>query len=240
MTPLILAGEKETIYRSPTDSDVKMPFATFLPQGYEPRYAYPLLVFLHGRGESEQQWIDLAPTISRRNYICLSLRGPQPVARPDGTVGYGWGDGDGDRELDLEASIFEAIRETMRSCHIHSQRIFLAGCCEGAATALRIGLTYPEKFAGVVSFNGWLPKQPVVGLGRFKRHRRLAVFVGHGTLNRVVSPKRCKEAFSLFYSAGIPVSMRSYPVGHGIHQEMLRDMDRWVLRTCEQIEDANY
>lgn len=238
MTPLIVAGGKEGVYRGELDSDGKMPFATMLPQGYEPRYPYPLLVFLHGRGESEQQWIDLAPAISRRNYICLSLRGPQLVSRLDGSVGYGWGDGE--NEADLETSVFDAIKKTMQSCHIHSERIFLAGCCEGAAAALRIGLTFPEKFAGVVSLNGWMPKHPVVGLGRMKRQRRLAVFVGHGTLNRVVSPKRCKEAFSLFYSAGIPVSMRSYPVGHGIHSQMLRDMDRWVLRTCEQIELSAY
>ena len=67
------------------------PLRTFLPAAYEPNYAYPLLVFLHGQGGSEEQVLRLAPRLSRRNYICIALRGPHTVTRPDGTPGYGWG-----------------------------------------------------------------------------------------------------------------------------------------------------
>ena len=48
---------------------------TFLPTGYEPKYPYPLLVFFHGQGGNEEQIIRLAPRLSRRNYICIGLRG---------------------------------------------------------------------------------------------------------------------------------------------------------------------
>ena len=49
---------------------------TFLPTGYEPNYAYPLLVFFHGHGGNEEQVLRLSPRLSRRNYICIGLRGP--------------------------------------------------------------------------------------------------------------------------------------------------------------------
>src|SRR6266566_4946885 len=68
------------------------PVRTFLPTGYEPNYPYPLLVFFHGHGGNEEQILRLAPRLSRRNYICIGLRGPQMLGqRPDGRLGYSWG-----------------------------------------------------------------------------------------------------------------------------------------------------
>src|SRR5262245_20112579 len=81
----------EGFYASEVDSPRRLPVLTSLPTGFEPNYAYPLLVFFHGRGESEQQIVQLAPQVSRRNYICIALRGPQKtIRRDDGKVGFNW------------------------------------------------------------------------------------------------------------------------------------------------------
>ena len=70
----------------------RLPVRTFLPTGYEPHYPYPLLVFFHGHGGNEEQILRLAPRLSRRNYICISLRGPQDLGvRDDGRSAYAWG-----------------------------------------------------------------------------------------------------------------------------------------------------
>src|SRR4051794_11860744 len=65
--------------------------ARFIPQRYEPNYAYPLLVLFHGRGGDEQQMVRSMPAMSWRNYVGLSLRGPEVVNRRDRPDGYGWG-----------------------------------------------------------------------------------------------------------------------------------------------------
>ena len=57
----------------------------------------------------------------------------------------------------LEESVFESILQTRRLLHTHSERIFLVGCGEGAAVAYWLGMSFPERFAGVVAINGWLP-----------------------------------------------------------------------------------
>lgn len=67
--------------------------ARFVPQPYEPNYPYPLLVLLHGRGGDERRLIASVPALSRRNYVVLSLRGPEEHVRRDRVVGYGWGAG---------------------------------------------------------------------------------------------------------------------------------------------------
>src|ERR1700745_55829 len=65
----------------------RWPLRASLPPGYEPNYPYPLVVFLHGHGGSDEQILRLAPRLSRRNYICIGLRGPEQTApRPNGRL----------------------------------------------------------------------------------------------------------------------------------------------------------
>ena len=82
----------EGFYTSEVQAPRRLPIRTFLPVGYEPNYAYPLLVFFHGHGGNEEQILKLAPRLSRRNYICLGLRGTQLLGqRTDGHPAYTWG-----------------------------------------------------------------------------------------------------------------------------------------------------
>src|SRR5262245_49053917 len=80
---------KEGFYTSEVQSPKKLPVRTFLPTGYEPNYAYPLLVFFHGQGGCEEQILRLAPRLSRRHYTCIGLRGPPNLGgRPAGPSAF--------------------------------------------------------------------------------------------------------------------------------------------------------
>src|SRR6516162_9927262 len=95
--PAFLSRPAEGFYNSQVSASHERrgdgwPLRTFLPTGYEPNYPYPLLVFLHGHGGSEEQILRLAPQLSRRNYICIGLRGPRPLGlRDNGLPAYSWG-----------------------------------------------------------------------------------------------------------------------------------------------------
>ena len=221
---------KERVFHSQLDEAGRMPVSLFLPQCYEPRYPYPLLVFLHGHGEQETQWIDAVPELSRRNYICIGLRGLHPVVCRDGRTGYGWGR---HRRCDsaIEDYVLTATREIMGSCHIHSERIFLAGICEGATIAYQLGLSLPQHFAGIIALNGWLPPAPLP-LGQLRGEHAPRVFIGHGIANSTVSPNKAHAASSLLLAAGLQVQTRYYPSGHRLHPAMLRDVDRWLINHC--------
>ena len=54
------------------------PHALFVPMHYEPNYAYPLLVWLHGPGDDERQLQRVMPLISLRNYMAVGPRGVSP------------------------------------------------------------------------------------------------------------------------------------------------------------------
>src|SRR3954449_13229207 len=50
-------------------------YATFAPIHYEKRYAYPLLVWLHGDAGSERELRQVIPQVSMRNYVAVAPRG---------------------------------------------------------------------------------------------------------------------------------------------------------------------
>jgi phospholipase/carboxylesterase len=218
----------EGFYTSEVQEPRRLPVRTFLPTGYEPNYPYPLLVFLHGQGGNEEQILRWAPRLSRRNYICISLRGPQLLGqRGDGGMGYTWGP-DTSCDALVEDYVFRAVEQTRRNYHVHSERIYLAGFCEGATLAYRLGFTFPERIAGVIALNGTLPPRGSFLL-RLPEVRPLRVLIGHGSENSVVPLTSARSDFRLLYTAGLSVRMHSYACGQRIHPDMLRDINRWIM-----------
>jgi phospholipase/carboxylesterase len=231
----------------------------FIPQRYEPNYPYPLLVLFHARGGDEQQMVRSMPAMSWRNYVGLSLRGPETVVRRDRHEGYSWGqsfarpDRHGPRcpnvmseaevvrrrlwedtadPIDvLEDGAFNAIRQTRRTLHVHSERIFLVGIGEGAAVAYRLGLSYPERFAGVVAINGYIPGgfRP---LARLKACRDLNILVVHGEWNARVPIRAARRDVATLRTGGLQVAFQSYPCAHRITSPMLSDVDTWLINHC--------
>lgn len=237
--------------------------ATFIPHRYEPNYAYPLLVLLHGRGGDEQQLVRSMPTLSWRNYVGLGLRGPEPIVKQGQPAGFGWGPtfqrprgrpragefakrpstskildqvfqhGVADEIDVLEDGVMAAVRQTRRALHVHSERIFLVGSGEGAAVAYRLGLTYPERFAGVVALNGWLPAPgDFRPFARWEACRGLRVLVAHGLWNARAPIEDARKNVALLRAAGLPVSFQTYPTAHRLTSPMLSDVDTWLINQC--------
>lgn len=205
------------------------PVRTFLPTDYQPRYAYPLVVLLHGNGGSEESVGRLAPRLSRRNYICISLRGPKDLGRrADGRAAFGWGTDNSDDGM-IEEYLVNAVEQTRRTYHVHSERVYLAGVCEGAEVAYRLGLGMADRVAGVIALNGQIPKGSGAPLFRLGAVRNLPVLIGHGVANPVVPYASAQRDYRLLYAAGADVRLVGYPTNHKIHPNMLRDVNRWIM-----------
>lgn len=217
----------EGYYTSIVETPDHLPVRTFLPTGYEPNYPYPLLVFLHGNGGSEEQGLKLAPRVSRRNHIAIGLRGPELIGeRPNGRLCYGWGR-DGQFDGMIEDYLLRAVEQTRRTYHVHSERVFLVGICDGATQAYRLAFRMPERIGGVIALNGSLPRNGP--LFRFKSVRGLNVFVAHGIANVGVPLSVARREARLLYTAGLNVQMKTYAATHRLHPDMLRDANRWVI-----------
>jgi phospholipase/carboxylesterase len=223
----------EGFYSSEVVAPHRLPVRTFLPSGYEPNYAYPLLVFFHGHGGNHEQIMRLAPRLSRQNYICIGLRGSIPLGpRHDGQPGFAWGTGPA-HDSSLEEYVFRAVEQARRTYHIHSERIFLAGFCEGAGLAYSLGFAHPEKFAGVVALNGSMPRREGP-LFRFPDVRQLRVMIGQGIANSVAPLALARRDYRVLYAAGLDVRMFTYPTTHRLHPNMLRDVNRWLISIIDE------
>lgn len=252
-------GRRLTLPTEGATGTVSLVEAQFIPPRYEPNYAYPLLVLLHGRGGDEQQLVNSMGNLGWRNYVALGLRGPEAVVKRERCVGFGWGSafaradrripstgpkpddteafrnllaGNATDPVDLlEESVFAGILTTMRALHVHSERIFLVGCGEGAAVAYRIGLSYPERFAGIVAINGWLPAgfRP---LGRLKDCRGLKILAVHGEWNGRAPVQTARRDVASLRAGGLHVAFQSYPCAHRITSPMMSDIDTWLINQC--------
>jgi phospholipase/carboxylesterase len=142
-------------------------------------------------------------------------------------MGYCWGTEARTRTL-VEDYVIRAIEMTRRNYHIHSERIYLAGFAEGATLAYRLGLQFPERFGGVISLNGLMPRERRP-LFRLPELRELRVFIGHGIANVFMPLSSARQDHRVLYTAGLDVRLHTYPTTHRLHSNMLRDIDRWIM-----------
>ncbi|MCS6850750.1 MAG: hypothetical protein NZ700_06235 [Gemmataceae bacterium] len=225
------ARPPEGFYDSEVATPRPLPVRTFLPTGYEPKYAYPLLVFFHDRGSNEEQILRLAPHLSRRNYICIGLRGLYEVGiDPKGRSGFSW-TRRGDCDSLVRDYVIRAVEQTRRTYHVHSERIYLAGVGEGAAVAYSLGLSEPEKFGGLIVLNGSLPRH-ARSAWRWPEIRQLRVFIGHGLFNPFVPMKLAQDDHRFLWTAGVDTRLHTYLTDDRVHPDMLRDIDRWIIARC--------
>lgn len=210
--------------------------AFFAPLHYEAKYAYPLLVWLHGPGRNdERQLVRIMPMISMRNYVAAAPRG---FSR-DGSQLLDWPQ-DPQSIESATHRVFDCIGAVRERFNVASRRIFLGGFDGGGTMAFRIALNHPESFAGVLSCGGALPKghQP---FGRLIEARRLPSFLAMGRDSEVYGPEKACDDLRLLHTAGVSVTLRQYPCGHELSEQMLRDVDRWIMeQITAPVESVDY
>ncbi len=198
-------------------------FATFSPLHYEPKYAYPLIVWLHGAGDSETQLRRVMPSISVRNYASIAPRGGASV----GTQAYCWEQSPNAIER-AQQSVLDCIATAQQRFNISEQRIFLAGFGCGGTMALRVAMSNPEKFAAVASLGGGFPHGHTP-LFRLDAARDLPVFLAHGRNAVSYDEEHVCMDLRLLHAAGISVTLRQYPCADELTTQMLSDLDVWLM-----------
>ncbi len=208
-------------------ADPQRPWSLFVPLHYEQNYSYPLLVWLPGPRGDERQLKRLMPHISLRNYAGLALRGTEIGAEAPGTASFSWDlSPEGvERAIDrLDLALDTARREL----NLAPRRVFLAGFDRGGTMAWRMALRHPDRFAGVLSLGGRFP-QGHAPLCSLPHSRRVPIFLACGQQSAEYPAEQTCHDLRLLHAAGMSVDLRLYPCGHEIAQQMLADMNRWMM-----------
>jgi phospholipase/carboxylesterase len=213
-------------FKRSTDS---LPHCLFSPIHYEPNYAYPLLVWLHGPKSSELELRQVMPLVSVRNYVGVAPRGTHRTSKTQRF--YSWRQTPGD-VADACQRVRDCIDIAREFYNIHEERVFVAGCGEGGTMALRVGMEHPELFAGAISLGGSVPRGGKA-FHRINAARKLPLMISASTGNDAYTHEQVMADVRLLHSGGFSLNVVLYPEGGGLTDSMFSDIDEWLMeRAC--------
>jgi len=202
---------------------------------YEPRYAYPLIVWLHGPGDSQRQLVRIMPLVSVRNFVAAAPQGTARHVSAGGAAGFTWEHDVGC--VEAHRRVLDCIEVARRECHVSPRRVFLAGFDFGGTMALRLGMEDPATFSGILSLAGPFPPtgSPLRRLGAV---RNMPVLLATGQDSEDYPPDRAAADALLLHAAGLDVTHRQYPCGQCLTPQMLADMNRWIIDRIHRQREA--
>lgn len=196
---------------------VKLNYLLYLPEGYgKEEKAWPLLLFLHGAGESGSDLQNVKKhgppkLVEQKKDLPFIVVSPQ-------SPGRGW-----------DAETLNALLDDVVAHHkVDKDRIYLTGLSMGGFGTWTLAAAHPEKFAAIV---------PICGGGNpsdAKKLKDLPVWVFHGAKDTTVPPNRSEAMVKALKEAGAKeVKFTLYPdAGHDSWTETYNNPEvyEWLLK----------
>ncbi|MDZ4658911.1 MAG: alpha/beta hydrolase-fold protein [Bythopirellula sp.] len=228
--------EKRRAAQTTTRRMESFPHSVFAPISYEPGYAYPLIVWLHGSDSSELELQQVMPLVSVRNFVGIAPRGTRRTSKNRRV--FGWRHTAGE-VADACQQVRECLDIARNRFHVHPERIFVAGRCDGGTMALRVGMEHPELFAGAISLGGRVPR----GGNAFRRinaARRLPLMLSVSPTAQEFTTQQVMDDLRLLHCGGFSLSLRLYPEGQTLTDTMFADMNVWLMESfCPTVVSAS-
>lgn len=188
-------------FASKFSANVALRYLVFLPQNYDERQDWPLILFLHGRGERGDD-----PELVKLYGLPKNLAGGQAlpfvVVAPQCPANSYWSE-----EVDALNILLDDVSARYK---IDQQRVYLTGMSMGGAGTWLLAARYGQRFAAIA---------PVCGSGlkwiAEERLQDIPVWVFHGDSDPVVPIARSQEMVDALRQRGENVRFTIYPgVGH--------------------------
>jgi predicted peptidase len=176
----------------------RLDYLLFLPANYgvDPGKEWPLILFLHGRGETGTDLRRLkAHGIPKKVEEQPGL--PFIAVSPQCPYEFCWF-----YEL---PTLFALLEDVVATYAVDAQRVYLTGLSMGGFGAWALGSRYPERFAAVVPVCGGGDPAMVCSL------KDVPVWAFHGALDEVVSPDQSRHMVDALKACGGNVRLTLYP-----------------------------
>lgn len=184
----------------------------FVPASYDPTRPAPLVLMLHGAGQSAE--------IGIRPFLPLADAAGAILLAPDSRGGT-WDFLYGPYGADV-AFIDRALTHVFERCAVDPNRVVIEGFSDGASYALSLGLTNGDFFSRVVAFSPCI-LAPAARVGRPK------IFISHGTEDRILPFDNCgRRLATQLVSAGYDVEFHQFTGPHTVPPDMARAAIGWM------------
>ncbi|WP_119157666.1 alpha/beta hydrolase [Caldimonas tepidiphila] len=194
----------------------------------------PLVLLLHGVGGDESSLLPLAERLTPEVHLAL-VRAPHAVPE-GGHAWYGMSDlGHGLRpdpdQAEASRQMLLQLIDQLRMAHAFDPRqVYVAGFSQGAVMSASVGLTRPDKVAGIALLAGRILPQVKWQLAPTEQLARLQAFLAHGSYDNAITPDHAADAMHTMAEHRVQLVYRDYPVGHEISAAMAADFAQWVAQ----------
>jgi pimeloyl-ACP methyl ester carboxylesterase len=169
-------------FRSELDGSLQ-PYKIQVPNNYDKSKKYPLLVFLHGSGRTDENMFNIYHQyLSEGNFIQIAPRA-RGVSHYYGTE-------------NAQFDIKEVIQNTMENYTIDTSNIILAGFSMGGYGVYRTFIEAPQRFKGLAIFSG----EPKVGIFRKSKNGNYPNFLKKKNLIKL---RDVRKSYSTTFSSNM-------------------------------------
>ncbi len=191
----------------------------------------PLIILIHGYGSNERDLFSLIDYFPNDSYV-ISLRAPKELFNDS----YAWYDiyldtnnkfYDHDAAALVRDELFHFINDLSKNPSIDSDNITLIGFSQGAILSHAISFSYPEKIKNIIALCGVIDEKIMKKTSLIPKTN---IYISHGTNDNLISYETSKESLNFYIENDIKFKFESYDQGHGINQQNLEAMIKWLVR----------
>jgi predicted esterase len=210
-------------------------FTLALPAGPPPAGGFPLLVCLHGFGETGSMLAGRLAGLDAAPYARLFPDAPFPVEVREADavrIGASWYQYTGDQPRFLEALAFaeayveEAVRTAAEGRPVDRSRAALLGYSQGGYLAGMAALGRRDRWRGLVGVACRVKTEALSLEGA----RGYPVLLIHGERDRHTAADRQREAHEALLRAGVDSTFHVHEGGHGFRSDLAPMIDAFVRR----------
>jgi phospholipase/carboxylesterase len=186
----------------------------YVPRDYSPDTPVPLLVMLHGAGNTALSVQYALPLADDFKVLVLA-----PDSRDERTwdgVLRSWGP-----DVDF---LSEAVAQTASRYRLDKARLGIGGFSDGASYALSFGISFDDQFSRVIAMSPGV-MQPIAARGKPR------IFISHGTADPIMPIDDTSRKFvPKLKGLGYDVTYREYEGRHSPSPPVVREAFEWFVR----------
>ncbi len=220
------------LFKSFSQEGRELKYAVYVPRGYDPSRAWPLILFLHGSGESGTDGSRQLAQGLPRELVWNPDRWPFIVIIPQKPSQ--------DAEWEqYELELMTILAHARREYNVDPARLVLTGLSQGGHGAWVLAARHPELWAAVVPVCGYGSGRsgaPTVFTGTFTELAEgiggIPVWAFHGEADDVVPVRETRAMIAALEAAGTHPRVTVYPgVGHGCWERAYGEpeLPGWLL-----------
>lgn len=193
---LLIDSEQEIVTKE------KLSYYLYYPKGYEsnPNKEFPLLLFLHGGGESG----DSLQTLKKNGPPKLIVEGKQfpfLILAPQNPHKRKWWN---------VRAVNQLLDSIVGNNRVDRNRIYLTGLSRGGGAAWEMAVQYPKKFAAMAVVCGMTPVPYASWIDR-----KMPIWVFHGEEDKSIPISESENMVKALKKMGYDIRFTRYPgVGH--------------------------